>query len=138
MATEVDFWNPPSAPAPFGPYSQVACVRTSAELLFLSGQVGIRPDGSIPSSIEDQYEATLRTIRTLLIESGSSPANLVKLTTYLVAPIDPAALRRIRTEILGDIRPAATMLYVPRLLTDACLLEVDAIAVRAMTDAKAD
>lgn len=130
MTGKVEFWNPPSAIQPFGPYSLVAGVKPDAELLFLSGQVGIRADGSAPESIEEQYELALRSIYTLLTESGSSPANLVKLTTFIVEPIDPAVLRRIRTEVLGDIRPAATMLYAPRLLSPELLVEIDAIAVR--------
>jgi len=130
MTRKVEFWNPPSATQPFGPYSLVAGVSADAELLFFSGQVGIGIDGSVPQSIEKQYELALRSIFALLIESGSSPENVVKLTTYIVEPIDPVALRRIRSEILGEIRPAATMLYVPRLLSDDVLVEIDAVAVR--------
>jgi len=128
--SKVEFWNPPSATQPFGPYSLVCGTAADAELLFFSGQVGIRADGSVPSAIEEQYELALRTIYILLTESSSSPANLVKLTTYIVKPIEPAVLRRIRSAVLGDIRPAATMLYVPRLLSEDLFVEIDAIAVR--------
>lgn len=130
MTGKVQFWNPPSATQPFGPYSLVAGTSPDAELLFLSGQVGIRPDGTIPKSVEEQYELALRAIYILLTESGSSPANLVKLTTFIVESIDSGTLRRIRTDILGEIRPAATMLYVPRLLNEELLVEIDAVAVR--------
>lgn len=130
MTDKVAFWNPPSATEPFGPYSLVAGTSRDAELLFFSGQVGIRADGTVPESIEEQYELALRAIDILLTESRSSPANLVKLTTFIVEPIDSGALRRIRTEVLGDIRPAATMLYVPRLLGEELLVEIDAVAVR--------
>lgn len=130
MTGKVAFWNPPSAVQPFGPYSLVAGTSADAELLFLSGQVGIRADGVVPASIEEQYELALRAIYVLLTEIGSSPANLLKLNTFIVEPIDSGALRRIRTEVLGDIRPAATMLYVPRLLSKELLVEIDAVAVR--------
>jgi enamine deaminase RidA (YjgF/YER057c/UK114 family) len=130
MTAKVAFWNPRSAIPPFGPYSLVAGVSPAAELLFLSGQVGVRADGSVPATVEEQYELAIRSIRDLLIESGSSPANIVKLSTYVVTPIDPAKLKQIRTEVLGDIRPAATMYYVPRLLSDELLVEVEAIGVR--------
>ena len=130
MTGKVAFWNPPSAIQPFGPYSLVAGTSPDAELLFFSGQVGVRADGTVPDSIEEQYELALRAIYILLTESGSSPANLVKLTTFIVEPIDSGALRRIRTDVLGDIRPAATMLYVPRLLSEELLVEIDVVAVR--------
>lgn len=130
MSAKVSFWNPPAAAPPFGPYSLVAGVSAASELLFLSGQVGVRIDGTAPETVEEQYELALKSIHTLLRESDSSPANIVKLTTYLVAPIDPAELKRIRTAILGDIRPAATMLYVSKLLGSELLVEVDVVAVR--------
>jgi enamine deaminase RidA (YjgF/YER057c/UK114 family) len=128
MTVPATFLSPPSVRAPFGPYSHVARVKADADLLFLSGQVGLAADDSIPDSIEDQYELTVKTIRDILVGAGTSPQNIVKLTTYVVKPIDPDALRRLRLQYLGDIRPAATLVFVPRLADEKLLVEVEAIA----------
>jgi enamine deaminase RidA (YjgF/YER057c/UK114 family) len=128
MTVPATFLSPPSVRAPFGPYSHVARVKADTELLFLSGQVGLADDDSIPDSIEDQYELTVKTIRDILVGAGTSPQNIVKLTTYVVKPINPDALRRLRLQYLGDIRPAATLVFVPRLADEKLLVEVEAIA----------
>ncbi|MFC0549243.1 hypothetical protein [Kutzneria chonburiensis] len=40
-------WNPPSVAAPSGQYSHVATVPAGHELVFVSGQLGLRPDGTL-------------------------------------------------------------------------------------------
>ncbi len=47
------FVNPPTVHSPKG-YSHTAVVPPGTELIFLSGQVGIKPDGSIPLTLEEQ------------------------------------------------------------------------------------
>ena len=39
------FTNPRTVHAPVGPYSHTAIVRAGTELVFISGQVGMRVDG---------------------------------------------------------------------------------------------
>ena len=56
MTVPATFLSPPGVRAPFGPYSHVARVKAEAELLFLSGQIGLADDDSIADSIEDQYD----------------------------------------------------------------------------------
>jgi len=58
------------------------------------------------------------------------PEYLVKLDSFLVAPIPGDEVKRSRAEILGAIRPAATLIYVPRLAEERFLVEIQAIAMR--------
>lgn len=130
MSGELSFINPDTVNAPFGAYSHIAAVSSGAELVFFSGQVGEMSDGSISLELEDQYLQTLKTIRKLLEAKGYTPANLVKLNTYLVRPMDPRRMREIRHSVFGDIAPAATLLFVPRLAGEDYLVEIDAIAAK--------
>lgn len=41
----IRFSNPPSVHAPLGLYSHTVSVPEGTELIFLSGQIGVRPDG---------------------------------------------------------------------------------------------
>lgn len=56
----------------------------SKGLLFISGQVGVRPDGTAPESVAEQTEWALRRIGELLRLAGLGFADLVDVTSYHV------------------------------------------------------
>jgi enamine deaminase RidA (YjgF/YER057c/UK114 family) len=58
---------------------------------------------------------------------GSTPADIVKLTTYLVRPEDGPALSRAKRAFVGGHLPAATSLVVSALSDPQLLCEIDAI-----------
>lgn len=130
MSPNVRFSSPDSVTPPYGPYSHVATVAANAELLFLSGQVGERRDGTVPETIEEQYLETVKTIAAILEAEGLGPRNIVKLTTYVVEPMPAERLRAARQSVFGEIAPAATLIFVPRLASEEYLVEIVAIAVR--------
>lgn len=127
MSNLVEFSSPETVIAPYGAYSHSAVVAASARLLFTSGQVGENQDG-VPATVEEQYEVALTNIANILAAKGATPANIVKLTTYLVQPIPPARMRAIRDSVFGDIKPAATMLPIPQLAAPEYLVEIEAVA----------
>lgn len=123
------FVNPPTVAAPTG-YSHVAIVAPGTELMFLAGQVGAKPDGAVPEEPEAQYEQALANVIALLAAEGASPADLVKVNTYLVRPLAVERIREIRRRHLGAVAPASTLVYVPRLAQERYLVEIEAVAVR--------
>lgn len=129
MADLIEFSSPDSVFKPYGAYSHAAVVSAQGRLLFTSGLVGETVEGVIPPTVEGQYRVTLENIRKVLEAHGTTPANLVKLTTFLVRPIDPAKMRAIRHEVFGDIKPAATMIPLPALATPELYVEMEAVAV---------
>ncbi|WP_199178500.1 Rid family hydrolase [Acidimangrovimonas sediminis] len=56
----------------------------SKGFLFISGQVGARPDGSAPESVADQTEWSLKRIEELLRIAGLDLQDLVEVTSYHV------------------------------------------------------
>lgn len=130
MSQLVRFTSPDAVTPPYGPYSHVASVSEGAQIVFLSGQVGERPDGTLPETIEEQYLQTVKTIAAILEAEGLEPGNIIKLSTYVTEPIDPIKLREARHSAFGDIAPTATMLFVPRLIADGYKVEIEAIVAR--------
>jgi 2-iminobutanoate/2-iminopropanoate deaminase len=126
----LSFSNPDVVAAPFGAYSHLALVGGGADLIFVSGQAGFKPDGTLANSAAEQYAQALRNIVALLKAEGSGPEHLVKLDSFLVTPIPGDEVKRSRAEILGAIRPAATLIYVPRLAEERLLVEIQAVAIR--------
>jgi enamine deaminase RidA (YjgF/YER057c/UK114 family) len=126
----VKYSNPADVHAPLGAYSHIAVVPQGTELVFLSGQLGIRPDGSTPATIEEQADQVFANISSLLKSHGLEMAHIVKLTTFVVAGQKADAVRTARLKYLGSHRPASTALFVSQLAGPAWFLEVEAIAAR--------
>lgn len=71
----------PLAPAPIGPYSQA--VR-SGGTLFVSGQIGLRTDGSLDStSIEAECKRVLENIKAIVEAGEMKMSDITKATIYL-------------------------------------------------------
>src|SRR6201986_4123298 len=83
--------TPHTVAAPFGPYSHAVEVPEGSRPFYISGEVGVLPDGSVPEGIEAQAEACWRNITAILADAGMGIGDLVKITTYLVRPEDVAA-----------------------------------------------
>lgn len=122
--------NPPSVHSPLGFYSHTVTVPAGAELIYISGQLGVRPDGSTPSSIADQADQAFANIVELLRAQGLEPTSIVKLSTFMVAGQDGDAVRAARLKHLGEHRPASTAVYVSQLVDPKWLVEIDAVAAR--------
>jgi len=126
----VELFNPKDAAAPLGRYSHGAFVKAGSDLLFIAGQVGVRPDGVLPPTAPEQAEQVYRNTLATLREKGMGPEHLVKMNIYVVAGQALDALRAARAKVLGDIAPTSTLIYVPQLVEPKYLIEVEAVAAR--------
>jgi 2-iminobutanoate/2-iminopropanoate deaminase len=124
----VTFSNPATVHPPLGLYSHTAQVSAGTGLLFLSGQLGVRADGSTPDTMAAQADQVFANIVALLAAHGLAPSSIVKLTTYMVAGHDGDAVRAARINHLGPHRPASTAVFVSQLVDPAWFVEVDAVA----------
>ncbi len=129
----LNFANPSSVHAPLGLYSHTVSVPEGTELLFISGQLGVRPDGTTPSTIAEQADQVFSNIIALLQSHGLGPTDIIKLTTFMVAGQDGDAVRAARLKHLGSHRPASTAVFVSELVDPAWFVEVEAIAARRKT-----
>jgi enamine deaminase RidA (YjgF/YER057c/UK114 family) len=120
--------TPASVAAPFGPYSHAVEVPEGSRLLYISGEVGVLPDGTVPDTIEAQADSCWRNIIAILAEAGMSIGDLVKITTYLVRPEDVAAAGAARARHFGDARPGSATIIVKALVNAAWLIEIEAVA----------
>jgi 2-iminobutanoate/2-iminopropanoate deaminase len=122
------FSNPRAVHAPVGPYSHTALVPSGTELLFVSGQVGMRPDGTVPDAFAEQAELTFQNLRACLAAHGLGVESVVKLGVFIVPGQDFQLLRAAREQHFGGHRPTSTSVFVPQLAAPELLLEIEAIA----------
>jgi enamine deaminase RidA (YjgF/YER057c/UK114 family) len=123
--------NPHGVPTPGGNYSQLVRVETGdGALLFISGQVAKTPDGTVvgKGDLRRQAEQIFANLTTILASSGASWSDVVRLGTYLVDGVDVDDFRAVRDRHLPSPPPASTLIFVPRLIAEHWLIEVDAVA----------
>jgi 2-iminobutanoate/2-iminopropanoate deaminase len=123
--------NPDSVHPPAGPYSHQVELPPGGRHLVLSGQIGMQSDGSVPPTAAEQLEAALRNVVRNLEAARMSAADLAKVTFLLVDEIDPSTRSAIIEKVLGEHRPAMTLVYVAGLAAPPLKVEVDAWAYGA-------
>jgi len=99
-------------------------------LVYISGQLPVRTDRShtFAESFEAQARQALQNLVEILKAAGSEPSQLLKVTVYLVDVENWPGFNRIYAEILGEAKPARSIVPVPE-LHYGYLIEIDAIAV---------
>lgn len=124
------FFNPGTIIAPASRYSQGALHNHSARRLVISGQIGVRPDGSVAEGLEAQMEVAWDNLEAVLAEAGMTVHDLVKITGFCVPPGSVAAFRTVRDRRLAGHAPACTYLENIGLASPAFLFEIEGEAVR--------
>ena len=124
-------FSPPGVHAPASAYSHAVEVPPNARWLVISGQVGIRPDGTVAEGIEAQLEQIYANITQILKSAGMGITDLVKVTVFLTRAEDIPASRRIRDKHMAGHKPASTLVMISALVNPSLLAEIEAIAAKA-------
>src|SRR5437879_12103978 len=106
--------NPASVHAPSSGYSMGLELGQHRRLLFVSGQVPEKPDGSVPEGFEAQCEQAWRNVIEVLAAAGLGVENLVKINTFLTDRSQVMATRDVRHKMLGGDEHASPMMIVER------------------------
>jgi 2-iminobutanoate/2-iminopropanoate deaminase len=119
--------NPATVRAPSSGYSMGLELGQHRRLLFISGQVPERSDGSVPEGFEAQCEQAWRNVIEVLTTAGLGVEHLVKINTFLTDRNQVVANRAIRRKMLGGHEPASTVMIAVT-VDGKWLLEIEAIA----------
>lgn len=119
--------NPPTIYPPAGPYAHGVELRDASRLLYISGTMGLTPDGSAPDSFEAQCEQAWANIGAVLDSAGMTVRNLFKVNVFLADAADRDVNAAVRSRVLGTHRVAVTVVAVT-LLESAWKLEIEAVA----------
>jgi len=115
------------SPAAIGPYSQA--IKASGEFLFMSGQIPLKPDGTLVSGdVKAQTEQVLANMSAVLNASGITFANIVKTTIFLSSMDHFAAVNELYGAAVGANPPARSTVAVAG-LPRGVDVEIEAVAV---------
>ncbi len=120
--------NAPDAPEASGGYVQAIETVGAQRVLYVSGQIPVTPEGTVPESFRDQALQAWCNIEAQLRAGGMSLQNIVKHTTYLSNRRYRQANSEVRQQVLGDHEAALTVVICD-IYDEAWLLEVEVIAV---------
>ena len=126
-----EFRNPQDVHVPLGLYSHQIEIKGNERLLVISGQVGMRPDGTVPEDPLEQIDVAFENIFRNLRAAGMDVRDLIKITYYLVGEIDTAKRREVVVSKLQGHQPCSTLLYVAALASPVYKVEIEAWASRA-------
>jgi enamine deaminase RidA (YjgF/YER057c/UK114 family) len=126
-----EFRNPQDIHPALGAYSHHIEIKGNERLLVLSGQVGMRLDGTVPEDPLAQMDVAFENILRNLQAANMDVGDIIKLTYYLVEEIEPAKRRELIVSKLQGHKPCSTLLYVAGLASPVYKVEIDAWASRA-------
>lgn len=120
--------NPAGAPQPASRYSQLVTVEPQRRWHYLSGQIGLRPDGSLPEDAAGQMRQAWANLLALLASEGLGPEHLVRINGFITRPDLTALFRETRDQALKGAEPASTLLIVAGLAHPDWVVEIEAVA----------
>lgn len=120
-----------SSGAPYEPIFGYSRAVKVGNMVFVSGSTAIQPDGTV-AGVGDAYTQTvvaLRTIEKALQQAGASLKHVVRTRMFATNLSHTDAIGKAHAEFFRDIRPAATLVEITRLVHPDMLIEVEADAV---------
>jgi enamine deaminase RidA (YjgF/YER057c/UK114 family) len=124
------FMNPDAIAKPGG-YTHVIEVTGPARIVYIAGQLGLKPDGKIAGDFRAQALQAFENLKAALAAVGGSFDDVVKLNNYLVDIKSHLGIyREVRDKYVNTKSPpASTTVGVPALARDDALYEVEAIVM---------
>ncbi|GLU55467.1 RidA family protein [Dyadobacter frigoris] len=98
--------------------------------MYISGQLPVTAAGehTFNEPFEIQARQALKNLLAILEAAGGDPSHLLKVTVYLVGVAHWPAFNLVYAEMLGETKPARSVVPVPE-LHHGYLIEIDAVAV---------
>lgn len=120
-------------PQPSGHFSHATIVEARGRLLFISGMVAKRADGTIagPGNIEEQTRQVCENLKAAVEEAGGTLDDICRVDVYVRNMEHFDAIHKVRREYFKSPAPASTMVEVSKFTSPEYLIEMNAIAVLA-------
>ncbi len=119
-----------SSGSPFEPTIGFSRALRVGDRVLVSGTGPVVPGGGCPDGAGAQARRCFEIIRVALAEAGAGLDDIVRTRMYITSAGDAAAVGAVHGELLGHVRPAASMVVVAGLLDPAWRVEIEAEAVR--------
>ncbi|KAK4556783.1 hypothetical protein LTR86_006354 [Recurvomyces mirabilis] len=118
-------WNTRSSPY----YNHIGQSLGACRIVTPAGQVGILPDGSIPTDPSNQIRVALSNLSRCLEAAGADVTDIIRYTQYIVDyDYNNPVHREPLQEFLGEHRPPSTLIPVTKLALPGLVYEIEITA----------
>jgi enamine deaminase RidA (YjgF/YER057c/UK114 family) len=120
-----------STGSPFEKTAGYSRAVVDGDFCFVAGTTGYDYSTmTMPADVTSQSRNCFKTIEAALKEAGFAMADIVRATYYITEAREADAHFAVCGEVLGDIRPAATLLVVVGLYKPEMKIEIEVTARR--------
>src|SRR5580692_10209064 len=120
-----------STGSPFEKTAGYSRAVIDGDFAFVAGTTGYDyATMTMPPDVTSQTRNCFKTIETALKEAGFAMADIVRVTYYITDAGDAEAHFAVCGQVLGEIRPAATLLVVKGLYKPEMKVEIEVTAKR--------
>lgn len=133
MNARVETLTPPNTPTPIGPYNHVAKVGAH---IWIGGTAGVDPaTGQLAGTdVTAQTRQILASFKVTLAAVGADLNHAAHINIFLQDMADFEAMNAAYAEVMGDHRPARTVVAVKELPKPGVRLTINLTAVTAATN----
>jgi 2-iminobutanoate/2-iminopropanoate deaminase len=123
----------PGVATPIGSYSHVAVAAPGLATAYISGQIGVRSDGTLAGTdARAQTQAAFANLEVILADLRTTPAAIIKLLTFVAGSQHVAGFAAARDAVFGawfgDADPPAhSLAVVAGLARPDLVVEIEAV-----------
>lgn len=119
-----------TAPPPFSDYAQAVEAPAGARTLYVSGQVGVNMDGTMPDDPLEQHENVWHHLFAILAAADMGPEDIVDVRCFVNSHEEVPRYRETRDKMLAGIKVPSTVVVAP-LADPSWRVEVAVTAAKA-------
>ena len=101
----------------------------SGNTIAVTGTVGVNADGSDSPNVGDQARRSLQIIQAAIEALGGKIEHVIRTRMYVTDVTQWEAVAKVHGEVFADVRPATSILEVPRLIDADAKIEIEADAL---------
>ena len=101
----------------------------AGDTIAVTGTVGVEADGTFAPTLKGQTKRALDIILAAVEALGGKASDVIRTRMFVTDIGKWQEVGEVHGEVFGQIRPATTMVEVPRLIDAAALIEIEADAV---------
>jgi enamine deaminase RidA (YjgF/YER057c/UK114 family) len=101
----------------------------AGNIIAVTGTVGVNADGTYAKTMGEQAQRSLAIILEAIKALGAGPEHVIRTRMFVTDVSQWEEVAAVHGKVFADIRPATSIVEVPRLIDADALIEIEADAV---------